>query len=57
MPLLLISFDILDRNTRRLSLEPLGADSAHFNYLVGNLDAPDRHAAPDKQRTVSKDDQ
>lgn len=55
-PLLLISFKVLGRNDRQLSLEPHEAQPDRFNYLFHNLDMATQRFAPDKQRTVSKDD-
>jgi len=55
-PLLLISFDIRGRNDRQLSLEPHEAQPSHFSYLLHDLDVPAQIVAPDKQRTISKDD-
>ncbi len=55
-PLLLISFDIRGRNDRQLSLEPHEAPPDRFNYLFHNLEVSIQRFAPDKQRTISKDD-
>ena len=55
-PILLISFDILGRNDRQLSFEPHEAQPDRFNYLFHNLDMATQRFAPDKQRTISKDD-